>query len=215
MCAVSVGWPYATTYHMQRVASDLEAQILFGKQERQVAYTFIHPGLESFAKEQGVIMADWINGDTTVLRAERHVEWAQRVIGTGKVFAYIDRGKLNNGLILNQSKEHFLEIIQIAACFIKRDIKVEVNHYNDADVVAWLPDGPVAFGYQTAGSNDPKVLTEKRKSSESKYVRLFFVGNAQSVKEVAEAIGTDEIVIPRGARLEQKIKELLGETSPE
>jgi hypothetical protein len=40
---------------MQRVASDLEAQILFGKQERQVAYTFVHPDLESFAKEQGVI----------------------------------------------------------------------------------------------------------------------------------------------------------------
>ena len=89
MCAVSVGYPYATTYHMQRVASDLEAQILFGKQKRQVAYTFVHPDLESFSKEQGVNMSDWINGDTAVLRAERLVEWAQRVIGTGKVFAYI------------------------------------------------------------------------------------------------------------------------------
>jgi hypothetical protein len=215
MCAVSVGWPYATTYHMQRVASDLEAQILFGKQERQVAYTFVHPELESFAKEQGVIMADWIKGDTTILRAERHVEWEQRVIGTGKVFAYIDKKKLNNGLILNQSKEHFLGAIQIATCFITRNIKVEVNHYDDADIVAWLPDGTVAFEYQTAGSNDPKLLTEKRKSGESKYGRLFFVGNAQSAKEISEAIGTDEIVIPRGARLEQKIKELLGEKSLE
>jgi hypothetical protein len=92
---------------------------------------------------------------------------------------------------------------------------VEVNHYDDADVVAWLPDGTVAFEYQTAGSNDPKVLTEKRKSGESKYGRLFFVGNAQSAKEIAGAIGTDDIVIPRGARLEQKIKELLGEMSLE
>ncbi|SNQ59683.1 hypothetical protein [Candidatus Methanoperedens nitratireducens] len=215
MCAVSVGYPYATTYHMQRVASDLEAQILFGKQKRQVAYTFIHPDLESFAKEQGVIMSDWINGDTSVLRTERLVEWAQRVIGTGKVFAYIDKGKLNNGLILNQSKEHFLSVVQIAACFIKRNIKVEVNHYDDADVVAWLPDGPVAFEYQTPGYNDPKILTEKRKSSESKYGRLLFVGNTQSVREVAQAIGTDEIVIPRGAQLEEKIKALLGETNLE
>lgn len=130
--------------------------------------------LETFAKEQGVIMSDWINGDTAVLRAERLVEWAQRVIGTGKVFAYIDKEKLNNDLILNQSKEHFLSVIQIAACFIKRNIKVEVNHYDDADVVAWLPDGPVAFEYQTPGSSDPKILTEKRNSSESKYGRLLF-----------------------------------------
>ena len=55
MCAVSVGYPYATTYHMQRVASDLEAQILFGKQERQVAYTFVHPDLESFATLERLI----------------------------------------------------------------------------------------------------------------------------------------------------------------
>jgi hypothetical protein len=211
MCAVSVGWPYATTYHMQRVASDLEAQILFGKQERQVAYTFVHPDLESFAKEQGVIMADWINGDTTLLRAERHVEWEQRVIGTGKIFAYIDKEKLNNGLILNQKKEHFLGAIQIAAYFIIRGIRVEVNHYEDVDVVVWLPDGPVAFEYQTSGHNDPKRLTEKRKAGENKYGRMFFVGNTQSAREMVEAIGTDEIVIPRGARLEEKIKELLGE----
>jgi hypothetical protein len=213
MCAVSVGWPYATTYHMQRVASELEAQILFGKQERQVAYIFIHPGLESFAREQGVIMGDWIKGDTTALRSERHVEWEQRVIGTGKVFAYIDKNKLNGEFIMNQSKEHFLNIIQIAAHFITKNIRVEVNHYGDADVVAWVSDGPVAFEYQTAGNNDSKVLTEKRKSAESKYGRVFFVANAQSIREIAEAIGTDEIVLQRGTQLEEKIKELLGETS--
>ncbi|HYN44531.1 MAG TPA: hypothetical protein VER35_00890 [Candidatus Limnocylindrales bacterium] len=211
MCAVSVGYPYATTYHMQRVASDLEAQILFGKQERQVAYTFVHPDLESFAKEQGVIMSDWINGDTAVLRAERHTEWTQRAIGSGKVFAYIEKEKLNHELILNQSKEHYLSVIQIAAYFIERNINVEVNHYDDVDVVAWLPDGPVAFEYQTSGFNDPKRLTEKRKTGENKYGRLFFVGNTHSVKEVALSIETDEIVIPRGTHLEEKIKELLGE----
>ena len=211
MCAVSVGYPYATTYHMQRVAFDLEAQILFGKQKRQVAYTFVHPDLESSAKEQCVIMSDWINGDTAVLRAERHTEWTQRALGSGKVFAYIEKEKLNNELILNQSKEHYLSVIQIAAYFIERNIKVEVNHYDDVDVVAWLPDGPVAFEYQTSGYNDPKRLTEKRKTGENKYGRLFFIGNTHSVKEVALSIETDEIVIPRGTHLEEKIKELMGE----
>ena len=81
--------------------------------------------------------------------------------------------------------------------------------------MVWLPDGPVAFEYQTSGHNDPKRLTEKRKSGENKYGRLFFVGNTQSVREIAQAIGTDEIVIPRGAQLEEKIKELLGETNLE
>jgi hypothetical protein len=156
-------------------------------------------------------MSDWINGDTTVLRAERLTEWTQRAIGSGKVFAYIEKEKLNHELILNQSKEHYLSVIQIAAYFIERNIKVEVNHYEDVDVVAWLLDGPVAFEYQTSGYNDPKRLTEKRKTGENKYGRLFFVGNTHSVKEVALSIETDKIVIPRGTRLEEKIKELLGE----
>jgi len=86
-------------------------------------------------------MSDWINGDTAVLRAKRHTEWTQRAIGSGKVFAYIEKEKLNNELILNQSKEHYLSVIQIAAYFIERNIKVEVNHYDDVDVVARLPDG--------------------------------------------------------------------------
>ncbi len=73
----------------------------------------------------------------------------------------------------------------------------------------------MTFEYQTPGYNDPKVLTEKRKSSESKYGRLLFVGNTQSVREVAQAIGTDEIVILRGAQLEEKIKDLLGEKNLE
>ncbi len=44
---------------------------------------------------------------------------------------------------------------------------------------------------------------------------MFFVGNTQSTKEIAQAIGTDEIVIPRGAQLEEKIKKFLGETNLE
>jgi hypothetical protein len=212
MCTVSVGYPYATTYHMQRVASDLEAQILFGKQERQVAYTFVHPDLESFAKEQGVIMADWINGDTSILRSERTVEWTQRAVGTGKVFAYVSEGKIKNDLVLNQRKEHYYSVIQIAAYFIMKGFKTEVNHYKDVDVVVWLPDGPVAFEYQTSGHNDSKKLMEKRMLGENKYGRLFFVGNTQSVKEIKQAIGTDEIVISRGTKLEEKIKELIGES---
>ena len=119
--------------------------------------------------------------------------------------------KLNHELILNQSKEHYLSVIQLAGYFIERNIKVEVNHYDDADVVAWLPDGPVAFEYQTSGYNDPMRLTDNRKTGENKYGRLFFVGNTHSVKEVALSIETDEIVIPRGTHLEEKMKELMGE----
>ncbi len=202
-----VGYPYATTYHLQRIPSELEAQILFGKQERVTAFSFVHPVLEAFAKEQGVIMSDWVQGDTTLLRNERVTEWTQKAIGIGKVFAYIDKKIINGDLIMNQSKEHYLSIIQVAGHFIQRNRPVEVNHFEDADLTVQLEDGPVAFEYQisNAAGNDVKRLMEKRKHCEHKYGRMYFIGNAQSVKEVSQAIGTDKIVVSRGRPLENLI----------
>jgi len=94
---ISVGYPYATTYHLQRVPSELEAKILFGKQEHLTAYSFVNPALESFANEQGVIFADQVTGDLTELREGRTAIWQQKPIGKGKVHAYVKDELLQNG----------------------------------------------------------------------------------------------------------------------
>jgi hypothetical protein len=111
---ISVGYPYATTYHLQRVPSELEAKILFGKQEQLTAYSFVNPALESFANEQGVIFADQVTGDLTELREGRTAIWQQKPIGKGKVHAYVKDELLQNGQIGNQGPEHFLSVTYLA-----------------------------------------------------------------------------------------------------
>jgi hypothetical protein len=54
----------------------------------------------------------------------------------------IEKAKLNNELVLNQLKEHYLSVIQVAAYFIKRNIKVEVK---TTKTLTWLPAGWVAL----------------------------------------------------------------------
>lgn len=207
---VSVGYPYATNYHLQRVPSELEAKILFGKQEQLTAYSFVTLALESFALEQGVVFADQVNGDLTELRKGRTAIWQQRPIGQGKVYAYVKDELLQNGQIGNQNPEHFLSVCYIASWLIERGISCQVNHYDDADIIAHFQDGPCAFEWQSSGHNDIKNLMQKRQSSENKYGRLFFVGSSEAVQEMKAALQDDKIVVNRGKQLENLLNELMG-----
>lgn len=225
MCALSVGYPYASTYHIQRTPSDLESQILFGKREQLTVFSFVHPALETLAREQKVILSDWIQGNTTELRQKYVCDWIQRTVGQGNTTYYLDPSIIDeqNPDILHinggtESREHAISVLHLAGYLLERNIPTVVNHVGDADVVAQFPDGFVAFEYQTSavGGNDPKRLMAKRENGINKYGRLFFVGNTHSIKEVAKALGgADEIVISRGKYMEKKLKELLGELDDE
>ncbi len=55
------------------------------------------------------------------------------------------------------------------------------------------------------------ITTEKNKTAKTSMIICVFVEKIHSTKEAALAIETDKIVITKGTRLEEKIKELLGE----
>lgn len=86
-----VGPPYNQSYHIFMKLSPLEEQIILGKKQDagSNSYSFILPTLEKFAEEQGVVFADWITGDTSILRSTRTAIFQQRTIGNGKSYAYI------------------------------------------------------------------------------------------------------------------------------
>jgi hypothetical protein len=193
--------------------SPLEEQIILGKNQSAApngAIGFLHPNLEKFAEEQGVIFSDWIKGDTSMLRTTRTAIFQQRTVGRDKNYAYIKPEMIKNGLILNQTPDHYLAVAHLGGNLIMRGIPIQVNHFNDADLIAELPDGPVAFEYQTAGNNDTNRLIRKRETADLRYGRVFFIGNKESVPELKKALHDDEIVISRGKQLEELIDKLLG-----
>jgi hypothetical protein len=196
---------------LQRVPSELEAQILFGKQEQRTEITYRNSEQEIFANEQGVIFADQVEGNLDSIKKERAAIWQQRPIGSGKVYAYIKAGLLQNGMIGNQLPEHYLSVCYMATWLIERGISCQVNHYGDCDLVAEFPGGLVGFEWQTAGNNDVKLLMKKRENCENKSRRLIFTGTIEACKEIKNALNDDKIVIPRGKPLEQLLNSLIEE----
>ncbi len=208
-----VGPPYNQSYHIMMKLSPLEEQIILGtntKSSISPTIIFHNPQLEKFAEEQGVIFSDWIKGDTTPLRSTRTAVFQHRTAGIGKDYAYIKTEMIKDNHILNQSIDHFLAVNYLAGYLIMKGVKVEVNHYNDADIVAEFPDGkPVAFEYQTPGNNDPERMMTKREVAENKYGRVYFIGNTECISELKKALHDEDIIILRGKQTEALINKLL------
>lgn len=214
MAAVQVGYPYATTYHLNTVLSELETQILFGKQERLTGHSFINPDLESFSNEQGVIFGDHVIGDLAELKKDRTAIWEQRPIGAGKIYGYVKNELIENGLIGNQTPQHFLSVCYLASWLIERGVACQVNHYDDADIIATFRGGnTLAIEWQTPGHNDVKNLMKKRQTCETKHGQLVFTGSPDACREMRNALNDDEIVVSRGKQLENLLTELMTENT--
>ena len=202
--------PFNQTYHCELNLSGLEKEILFGnKQLTEPVYTCLSPELEAFAKEQGVISNDWMRGDTKALRETMAYEQIQRSIGKGKVWMYSNPELMKDGKIKNQTPDHYFTVAQIAGDLIMNGLKVQVNHYEDCDIVVDLPDGKLAIEYQTSieDGNRPERIMKKWETGINRYERLIFVGDTQSTKELKQIIKTEGVVLSRGTELEKFLKE--------
>jgi len=213
-CLIAMKEPYSQRYQLQVELSELEKEILFGKkQEASPDFTYLLPELEEFAKQQGVISTDWTRGNTQSLKDTMQLEFMQRPVGKGKCWCYISKEILRDGMIKNQTADHYLTVCQIAGHLISLGYKVQVNHFDGADVVVDLPDGQLAIEYQASGTdnnrtNDIMKTWETRVNSVG---GLIFVGDSQSVRELRQIIKTDGMVFSRGTELEKYFNEILPE----
>jgi hypothetical protein len=210
--------PFNQTYHCELNLSGLEKEILFGKkQEVEATFKFLVPALEGFAKERGFILADWImkTNDTVQLTKDMTKEFIQRTVGNGKVWAYIPNGLFrDNGLIENQTPDHYFSAASITGWFIRQGFPAVMNDRNGADTVVTFPNGKtLGIEYQTSlpDNNRPEIIMEKWKSSTNKYDRLLFVSDSVGVKELKAIMKTEENIIPRGVQLETKLNEIIHE----
>lgn len=215
--------PFNQTYHCELNLSELEKQILFGENEDASAtfagFKFLSNKLAAFSKERGIICADWIqnNNESVKLKANMGKEFVVRTVGSGKVWVYASKGLIDEqGLIKNQTPDHYYSTAQICGWAIDQGLDVHVNDYDDADTVITLPDkSTIAIEYQTSlpGNNTPEKIMSKWKSNTTKYGRLLFVSDSVGVKEIRSIINQDDIVIPRGTKLEEYLLSLMG-TNP-
>jgi len=108
--------PFNQTYHAELNLSELESEIVFGKkQEQESVFKFLTPALAAFAKERGIILADWImrTNDSIKFSKEMVREQVQRAIGAGKVWVYTPKEMINDqGLLKSQSPDHYYTVAE-------------------------------------------------------------------------------------------------------
>ncbi len=216
-----VSSPFHQEYQLQLELSDKEAEIILGqKQTPNSGYRFLKPAFEILAQENRVIMANWIEGDCSVLKNTWDIYQSQNTFGDGSVTAYIEPGFMQDDMLWNQGKDHYCTVLQIAGFGINHGCEVTVNHNSDADDVFKLPNGnTLAIEYQTSDDH----VHEKRLKHESRYGRLLFVGNTASCADMKAAFNNSDeqrkiakqIIVPRGAQLAKRLEEILNESGAE
>jgi hypothetical protein len=209
--------PFNKSYHCQLSLSELESELVIGKKQvtSATSLTFLSHALQAFSKERGFILADWIPKNTATQELTKGMikEFIQRTVGAGKVWTYIPTGLIRaDGLIQNQSPDHYMSVAGIAGWLIERGIDVVVSDRDGADIVATFQNGKkLAIEYQTSlpGNNRPDDIIDKWKNNENKYDFLFFVSDTDGVKELKSILKSDELIVPRGTQLETKLNTMI------
>ena len=214
---LQMGSPFKKTYHCYLTLSELERELVIGKKQDATAtsLTFLNPALNAFSKERGFILADWIirTNITPDMTKGMKKEFIQRTVGAGKVWAYIPDGLIRtDGLVQNQSPDHYFSVSGIAGWLVERGVTVSVSDRDGADIIATFSNGKtLAIEYQTSlpGNNRPNDIMQKWKNNENKYDFLLFISDTDGVKELKAIIKSDDIIIPRGTQLENRLTEII------
>ena len=119
---------------------------------------------------------------------------------------------VENGIILNQSIDHYGMVLQIASYLLHKGFSVDVNHHDDADIVATMNDQTIAIEYERPGSHTVDQLIEKNQRLQTKYGRVVFVVTSTNFKVVSadNCIGMEKTVT-RGIVLREYLENLVHE----
>jgi hypothetical protein len=170
----------------------------------------VNDALAAIATEHGVYLKEWIkSGSEVLLNTGFELHRVQGAFGPGHIVFYIKSGMITGNLIKNQTKGHYITVVQVAGYFVQHGAKAQVNHHDDVDVAVELLDGQkIAFEYEIPGTHSITELATKKHAAELKYGKVYFIGSSSNMKELEEAVG--ESAIPRGSELLELLQGLVG-----
>lgn len=170
----------------------------------------VNDALAPLAAEHGVYLKEWIkSGSEVLLNTGFELHRVQGAFGQGHIVVFIKSGMVTGNLIKNQTKGHYITVVQVAGFLVQHGAKVRVNHHDDVDVDAEFSDGQkVAFEYEIPGTHSITELATKKHAAELKYSKVYFIGSSSNMKELEEAVG--ESAMPRGSELLELLQGLVG-----
>ena len=200
--------------------TELELAIFNGKLNTQTQTTGgviepeFNPDLKDYILDHGFCMNNWTKSFGLDKWKMERVQDAFE--GTGLATAWIREEIVNsNGLIVNQSVDHYSSVMQIGAYLILKGITdVDVDDNNGPDITFTISDEndvkhSYAIEYEVDGTHNQKELQGKRTKLLKEYDNIYFVCSARYRKKLVSWIGPD-YVFARGSQLKNLLDGITG-----
>ena len=205
----NLSWPidFKPTQHEMEI---IKGKKISSKPVKHSGY-MIKRAVVDLAHEQGIFFENWIEGDASELFGQNGYikKSVQNALDTGQIAVWIDKRRVKDGQILNESIDHYSTVCQIAGYFALKGIKCEIQHHDGVDIIANLHDGrSLAIEYERPDTHTVAQIFEKFKQAEQQYDSCIIVCTAQNSKEIEGAVG-NENYFRRGLQLKEYIDRII------
>jgi hypothetical protein len=191
-------------------ATDYEHSIIKGTAAKDdtAGHIRIDQAVAQIAADNQIYFDDWIHEDSIHALTDNGYKQitTQLINGNGRLKTWIKETLISNDMIGNQSIDHYASVCQLAGILVKTGFAVEINHFNDADIVARNNGTSYAFEYERSGSHSKNDLIEKYKRHTKYYTDVFFICSGENHHIIKEAVGKN--AIKRGTQVNNLINRL-------
>jgi len=173
-----------------------------------VVFELVDESLKDLIIEHQLCFSSWVKGDPNPLLKKGYTpNRVQNALGVGPTQVW------TKAIAGNQTLDHYATVLQLAGHFIINGIPIiEINHYDDVDVVAEIGGKKIAFEYERPRIHTIDELINKKELSENKYDRVVFIAQTANLKFVSDAVG-EKNTIKRGIELLEFVTELMHENT--
>ena len=174
---------------------------------------FVDEQLRSLFSDHNIYFCDWIDPTKTDTILEYLRTQGYKAYTPANPF---EKGNIQtrlknvvNGMIGNESIDHYSTTIRVSGLLIQRNIPIlSINHHDDADIVAKIGDKTLAIEYEVPGSHNFEELVAKRQRAEENYDKVVFICQKANFDDVVKACGLEN-TIQRGIQLEEILMKIV------
>ncbi len=169
----------------------------------------VNDAVVDIARENGIYFDNWLSGSSQHALNDMAYEQlpVQKIDGRGTIKTWIRKNKISGSMVGNQSIDHYCAVCQLAGALSIAGFETEINHYNDADVIARNNGNTYAFEYEHPGSHAKENLVDKDERHTKNYDDVFFICSGDNYDQIKDAVGETKTV-KRGIQFKNLVEEL-------
>jgi len=178
------------------------------KAESSTAFKLVSEILQDLVIKHGIIFESWTKENELVLSRMGYIsEIVQHAIGTGRHKVWIRKDLLINGMVLNQTMDHYACVMEIAGVLLLAGYPADVSNYSSVDISTNINGRKIGLEYEKHNNKSTSDIINKFQAAQQNHDDVYFVCTSSNQKELSEILGAP-VVIPRGSQLQDFLFDL-------